>query len=249
MEHFIQKYKQLFQSSAVFLGWLLMICAGIFFIPVLFLFSMFEKVLSVSTTITLVGLFMLGFFTVREKNWIFVGWITLTFAIGILLFFIPNGIQLIYLAIATGLVALASYYGFTDFQKLFSFTAITMGMFFLMVFVSHAMILSSPQKFGLDVQGDELSTFTKEAVRQVAEMDPVEFVKSDKGREIAVQLYDTSVFISQGELESIVKKNPDPIKKVQQSLLSTKKPFTNNPYGYILNVYAHSLINFLREEL
>ena len=80
-------------------------------------------------------------------------------------------------------------------------------------------------------------------------MDPVEFVKTDKGREIAVQLYDTSIFISQEELESKVKENPGPIKEIQQSLLSTKNPFTENPYSYILNVYIHPLITYLREEL
>lgn len=248
MGNFTQKYKQFFQSSAIFFGWLLMIYGGIFFIPALFLFSTSEKVLSISTTITFASLFLLGFFTVREKNWSFAGWIALTIALGVLLFSIPNGIQLIYLVLATGLVAITSYYGFVNFQKLFFPTAIMVGVFFLVIFASHATILSSPQKFGLDVQGDKLSTFIKEALRQVAEMDSVEFIKTDKGREIAVQLYNTSIFISQEELENIVKENPDPIKKVQQSLLSTKKSFIDNPYSYILNVHTYSLIKFLREK-
>lgn len=144
-------------------------------------------------------------------------------------------------------MAVASCYGFADFQKPLSFSTITIGVFFLAIFVSHAAILSNPQKFGLDVQGNELSTFTTEALQQVAEMDPVEFVKTDKGREIAVQVYDTSLFISQEELENIVKENPGPIKEIQQSLLSTKTPFTDNPYSYILNVYTHLLINFSKE--
>jgi hypothetical protein len=124
-----------------------------------------------------------------------------------------------------------------------------MGIIFLAVFISHAVILSIPQKFGLKIQGNELSTFTMEALQRVAEMDPVEFVKTDKGREIAVQVYNTSIFISQEELEKMVKENPGPIKEVQQSLLSTKNPFTDNPYSYMLNVYAHPLIKFLREEV
>ena len=249
MEYFIQKYKQFFQSSAIFLGWLLMIYAGILFIPALFLFYTSEKILSISATITFASLFILGLFTAREKNWIFTGWVALTIALGILLFSIPNGIQLIYLALVTGLVAIASYYGFANHQKPFSLAMIIAGVFFLVIFASHALILSSPQKFGLDIQGNELSTFTKEALQRVSEMDPMEFIKTNKGREIAVQIYDTPIFISQEELESIVKKNPDPIKKFQQSLLSIKIPLTDNPYSYIINMYTHSLINFLREKL
>ena len=80
-------------------------------------------------------------------------------------------------------------------------------------------------------------------------MDPIELVKTDKGREIAVQLYDTSIFVDQEELEIMVKENPYPIREVQQSLLATKNPFTENPYSYILNVYTHPLTKFLREEL
>lgn len=231
------------------MGWLLMIYAGIFFIPALFLFSVPEKILSSSTTITLASLFVLGLFTVREKSWIFVGWAALTAALGILLFSIPNGIQLVYLILATGLITLASYYGFVNPQKQFPSIAIAMGIIFLAVFTSHAAILSNPQKFGLNIQGDELSTFTSEALQRIAEMDSVEFVKTDKGREIAVQVYDTSIFVSQEELERMVKENPNPIREVQQSLLSTKNPFTDNPYSYILNVYTHPLTNFLREEL
>lgn len=249
MEKFAQKYKQLFQSSAIFLGWLLMIYSGIFFIPALFLFSTPGKILGISTTITLIILFVLGLFTVREKKWIFVGWTALAIALSVLCFTIPNGIQLIYLLLTAGLIAIASYYGFSDSQKLFSATKIIVGIFFLAVFVSHATILSSPQKFGLDVKGNELSTFTTEALRKVAEMDPVEFVKTKKGREIAVQVYNTSIFISQEELERMVKENPSPIKEVQQSLLSTKNPFADNPYSYILNVYTYPLTNFLREKL
>jgi len=123
-----------------------------------------------------------------------------------------------------------------------------MGIIFLAVFTSHAAILSNPQKFGLNIQGDELSAFISEALQRAAEMDPVEFVRTEKGREIAVQVYDTSIFVSQEELERIVKENPNPIREVQQSLLSTKNPFTDNPYSYILNVYTHPLTNFLREE-
>lgn len=249
MENFIQKHKQLLQSSAVFMGWLLMIYAGIFFIPALFLFSAPEKILSISTTVTLTSLFVLGLLTVREKSWSFVGWVTLTIALGILLFSIPDGIQLIYLVLATGLIAFASYYGFVNLQKQFSTIAITLGIIFLAIFTSHAAILSFPQKFGLNLQESELSTFTTEAIKQVAEMDPVEFVKTDKGREIAVQIYDTSIFVGQEELENIVRENPGPIREVQQSLLTTKTPFTENPYSYILNVYTHPLTKFLGEEL
>lgn len=249
MENFIQRHKQLFQSSAIFPGWLLMIYAGIFFIPALFLFFSPEKILSISTIVTLASLFVLGLFTVREKSWSFVGWIALTVALGILIFSIPDGIQLIYLAFATGLVAIASYYGFVDLQKTFSSITITTGIFFLVIFASHAIILSSPQKFGINISGNDLSTFTREVLQQVVKMDPVEFVKTDKGREIAIQIYDTSLFISQEELENIVRKNPEPIKEIQRSLLSTKTPFTDNPYSYILNVYTHSLTNFLREEI
>jgi uncharacterized membrane protein (DUF485 family) len=249
MENFIQKHKQLLQSLAIFFGWLLMIYAGIFFIPALFLLSMPEKLLSISTTITLASLFILGLFTVREKNWSFVGWAALTIALGFLLFSIPNGIQLIYLVLATGLTTIASYYGFANLQRQFSPTVIIMGIIFLVVFISHAVILSIPQKFGLKIQGNELSTFTMEALQQVAQMDPVEFVKTNKGREIAVKVYNTSIFISQEELEKIVKENPDPLKEVQTSLLSIKNPFKDNPYSYILNVYAYPLIKFLREEV
>ena len=117
MESFAQKHKQFFQSSAIFLGWLLMINAGIFFIPALFLFSVPEKILSISTTITLASLFVLGLFTVRQKSGSFSGWAALTVALGILIFSIPNGIQLIYLALATGLVTVASYYGFVNFPR------------------------------------------------------------------------------------------------------------------------------------
>lgn len=249
MENFIQKHKQLLQSSAVFMGWLVMIYAGIFFIPALFLFFASEIVLSISATITLVSLFLIGLLTVREKSWSFVGWVALTIALGIFLFSIPNGIQLIYLFLATGLIALASYYGFANLQKQFSTITIIMGVIFLAIFTSHAAILSFPQKFGLNTQGDELSTFATEALQRVAEMDPVEFVKTDKGRGIAVQIYDTSIFIGQEELENIVRKNPDPIREVQQSLLTTKNSFTENPYSYILNVYTHPLTKFLGEKL
>lgn len=223
------------------MGWLLMIYVGIFFIPAMFLFSTLEKILSFSTTITLASLFVLGLFTVREKSWIFVGWAALTVAIGILLFSIPNGVRLIYLVLATALVTLASYYGFTNSHKVFTSTTTISGIIFLIVFVSHAAILSNPQKFGLNIQGGELSTFISGALQRVAEMDPVEFVKTDKGREIAVQVYDTSIFVSQEELERIVKDNPNPIREVQQSLLSTKNPLTDNPYSYILNVYTHRI--------
>ena len=247
-KNLIDKHKHFLQATAIFPSWLMMIYAGVFFIPTLFLFSAPEKILSISTTITLASLFILGFFTVREKKWSFAGWAALTIALGILLFSIPNGVQFIYLILATGLITAASYYGFTYSQGPFSSVTLLMGIFFLVVFVSHAAILSQPQKFGLDVQGDELSTFTTEAIQQVAKMDPVEFVKTDKGREIAIQIYDTSLFISQQELENIVKENPGPIQEVQQSLLSTRNPFTDNPYSYILNVYTHSLINFLREK-
>lgn len=247
MENFIQKHKQLLQSSAIFFGWLLMIYAGIFFIPTLFLFFIPEKLLSISTTITLTSLFMLGLFTVREKSWSFVGWAALTIAIGILLFSIPNGIQLIYLVLATGLITFASYHGFINLQKQFSTIAITMGIVFLAIFISHAAILSFPQNFGLNVRGNELATFTTEAIKKVAEMDPVEFVKTDKGREIAVQVYDTSIFVGQEELENIVRKNPGPIREVQQFFLITKNPFTENPYSYILNVYTHPLTKSLEE--
>jgi hypothetical protein len=249
MENFLQKHKQLLQSSAVFMGWLLMINAGIFFIPALFLFSALEIVLSISTLVTLVSLFVLGLLTVREKSWIFVGWVALTIALDILLFSIPGGIQLIYLVLATGLIALASYYGFVDLQKRFSTIDITIGIIFLAIFTFHAAILSFPQKFGLDVQGNELSTFAAEAIKRVAEMDPVEFIKTDKGREIAVQVYDTSIFIGQEELENIVRENPGPIREVQQSLLTAKKPFKESPYSYILNVYTRPLTKFLGEEL
>ncbi len=244
----IERHKHLFQSVAIFPSWLLMINAGIFFILALFLFSTPEKILSISAVITFASLFVVGLFTVREKTWSFVGWAAMTIALGILLFSIPNGLQLIYLFLVTGIITVASYYGFAYSQKPFSPTALIMGIFFLIVFVSHVAILSSPRQFGLYVQGNELSTFTTETLQQIAKMDPVEFVKTGKGREIAVQLYDTSIFISQEELENIVKRNPGPIKEVQLSLLSTGNPLTDSPYSYILNVYIHSLINFLREK-
>jgi len=101
------------------MGWLLMVCAGIFFIPALFLFSVPEKILSFSTTITLASLFVLGLFTIREKSWIFIGWAALTVALVILLFSIPNGVRLVYLVLATGLITIASYYGFLIFKNNF----------------------------------------------------------------------------------------------------------------------------------
>jgi len=245
--NFAQKHKHLLQSIAVFPSWLLMIYAGVLFIPALFLLTTSEKILSISTIITLASLFILGLFTVREKKWSFAGWVAFTIALGVLLFSIPNGVQLIYLSLTTGLIAGASYYGFTYSKKPLSSSVLITGIFFLIVFTSHTIIISSPQKFGVNFQGDELVTFTTEVLQEIAEMDPVEFVKTDTGREIAVQLYDTSIFVSQEELEYIVKENPTPLKEVQRSLLSTN-PFADDPYSYIIGVYTHSFINFLRKE-
>lgn len=248
VEKIVKRYKNLLQSVAIFPSWLLMIYSGMFFVPALFLFSTPEIVLSISTAITFASLFVVGFFTVREKARCFVGWAAITIALGILLFSIPNGLQLIYLFFAAGIITAASYYGFAYSQKLFSPTVLIMGIFFLIVFVSHVVILSVPRQFGLNVQGNELSIFAMEALQQEAKMDPVEFVKTKKGREIAVQLYNTSIFISQEELENMVRENPGPIKETQSSLLSTENSFTDNPYSYILSIYTHSLINFSRKK-
>lgn len=249
LDAFAQKYKNLWQSTAIFPSWLLMVYAGIFFLPALFLLFAQEKILSVSTLVTFVCLFALGFVTVKEKSWSYIGWGGLTIALGYLMFTIPHGIQLIYIAILTGLICAASYFGFTYKNAATSRIGVVIaGVVFLVVFVSHAAILANPTVFGIDVQGNELATFTTETIQKVANMDPADFVKTKEGRKDAIQAYDTSLFISDADLEKIVKNNPEPIKKVQQELLSTTPNFTNNPYSYIISVYTHPLLKFLTEK-
>ena len=219
-----------------------------FFLPALFLLFAQEKILSVSTLVTFVGLFALGFTTVREKSWNYIGWGCLTIALGYLMFSIPHGIQLVYIAILTGLVCVVSYFGFAYKNVTASgISVVITGIVFLAVFVSHAVILANPKVFGIDVQGNEIGAFATEAIQKAANMDPVDFVKTDEGRKVAIQVYDTSLFISDTDLEKIVENNPEPIKKVQQELLSTTPNFTNNPYSYIISVYTHPLLKLLSE--
>lgn len=242
-----EKHSDLFQSVAIFPSWLLMIYAGIFFIPASFLLFAQEQILGVSTLATLAGLFVLGFVTAREKSWNYIGWGVLTITLIYLMFSIPHGVQLIYLVLAAGLIGLASYLGFADKKTPMSHASVMIaGIVFLLIFASHAALLSNPRIFGLNVEGNEFPTFTVEAIQKVANMDPVEFVKTDEGRKIAVQAYDTSIFISEEDLEDLVRENPAPIEEVQQSLLSTD-PFADNPYGYIMSIYTHSFINYLTE--
>lgn len=246
LNNLAEKHKHLLQSMVIFPAWLLMICAGIFFLPALFLAQ--EKILSASILLTFLGLFILGFVTVKEKRWNYIGWGALTVALIYLMFSVPHGIQLIYLVIMTGIISIASYLGFAYSKSSVPHISIVIaGVLFLLVFVSHSVILSSPKTFGLDVEGDEFATFTTEAIQKMAKMDLVEFVKTDGGRKIAVQVYNTSLFVSEEELTNIVRENPTPIKEAQQSLLSTTV-FTNNPYSYIISVYSHPLLKFLKEE-
>ncbi len=249
LDIFAQKYKNLWQSTAIFPSWLLMVYAGIFFLPALFLLFAQEKILSISTLITFVCLFALGFVTIKEKSWSYIGWGGLTVALGYLMFAIPHGTQLIYVTILTALVCVASYFGFAHKNSGDSRIGVLIaGLIFLVVFVSHAAILANPKVFGVDVQGNELATFATGTIQELANMDPADFVKTKEGRKAAIQVYDTSLFISDADLEQIVKNNPEPIKKVQQELLSTTPNFTNNPYSYIISVYTHPLFKLLTKK-
>ncbi len=146
------------------------------------------------------------------------------------------------------MVLLASYIGFTYKSALASGTTkAIVAAIFLLIFASHSFLLSNPRAFGLDVEGDEFPKFTKEMIGVVATMDPVEFSQTDEGRKIAIDVYDTSAFITVDELEKIVEENPVPIQEAQQSLLSID-PLANNPYSYIISIYTYSFIDYLTEE-
>lgn len=242
---FAQKYKDILQSISIFPSWLLMIYSGIFFLPAIFLIVFKESILSTSILITFIGLFALGFVTVRGEKWNYIGWCALTIALGYLVLAIPDGLQLGYLAILTGIICLSSYLGFAYRKvEVSRISVVVAGVFFLSVFVSHTVVLANPETFGLEVEGNEFPTFTNRIIQKMVDMDPVEFVKTEEGRKIAIDTYDTSLFVPQEELQNLVRANPAPIEEVQQSLLFTD-PFANNPYGYIMSIYTHSFINYL----
>ena len=167
-----QRYKRICQASTTYMGWALMIYAGTVFAYVLFpLFVSPEKILPVSSIITAISLFILGFSTVHEKEWSFVGWTAFTLAVGILIFTIPGGINLVYLFIIGGLTTIASYDSFTKPRKAFSSVSARAGVLFLIIFISHSLILSFPQKFGLKTQGGKLWTMASVSTKSV-EINP-----------------------------------------------------------------------------
>lgn len=237
---------QLLQSFVIFSSWLLIFSTSVFFLffSLLFFSQAFsqEKILIISTLITFIGLFMLGFVTIKEKTWGYVGWACLTLALCYLMFNIPHGMQLIYLTVLTGLISVASYFGFAYKNIFTSHVAGIFGSIFAVIFISHTVIISDPKKFGVDVQGDEFSVFVTKAVQEVIEMDIVDFIKMDEGRRMAIEVYNTPLLISNSDLEKLVKDNPVPIKKAQQELQLTTLNFINSPYSYIIGVYIYPVL-------
>lgn len=244
-ENFIIKKRLLFQSIAEFFGWVVMAYACGFAIPNIFLFFVHNYVLAVSTFLSLICSFVLGLVTKKQKEWNYLGWLALLISLFVLLFSLPNGIQLIFLILIVAIITLSSYFGFS-YQKKLNQKHYIFGLILLIVFVFHAFLLSKPRVFGLDVKGDELSSYYAKIINEAAVMDPMEFIKLDSGKRAAIKIYNLSPLISQDELNNVVKNNPVPLIDVQKSLV-TNAPKLDNVYSDILNVYLYSFINLTKK--
>ena len=244
----IEKHKLLFQSVAIFLSWLLIADTCILFIPSFIVFYVSGTVIGISVILTTILLFILALVTIRGKQWSYLGWTSLTFALIVLMVTIPGGLELIYITLLAGLVSLSSYFGF-GYKKINSAFTYSVGVFMLIVFVSHAFIISKPRMFGADIKGDELQNFYSGMINKVAEMPPSEFIKTKEGRNAAIQVYNLPPLTTQEELNTAIKTNPQPLIEAQQLFVSTEKTTEINPYGYILSVYLYPIIKIIKTKI
>jgi hypothetical protein len=191
--------------------------------------------------LTLIGLFILGRITIREKKYSYLGWGFLTLALCIIIFTIPNGIHLIDLVIVSALVTISSYFAFS-YKQIISKSAYIWNILFFIIFISHALVISSPHTFGINVEENRLASDISEVFNKKVEMTPVEFSQTDKGREVVIQNYNISPFTPQEEIEKLIEDNPEPLISYQESLKLLGSDLEDNPYIYILNIYLHAII-------
>ena len=247
-EDFIEDHKFWFQSLAVFPSWIVAIYAGFTtFIGGLLVLMVSNMVLAISTIVTFVAILAVAILTIKEKKWSCVGWVALAIAMTTLMFAIPNGTQLMFLVFALSLMAIFSYFAFA-YREIPPLHSYIIGAVFLLIFLSHVYILHAPQSVGIEIKGNELMELFTEKFTKIAEMDPVEFAKTEKGRDLVMEVYDLSPFISDEKMLEIVRSNPNKLASAQQALLYTTSYFGKSPFGYILNVYLSTIINSLKKE-
>lgn len=241
-ENLIVENKTLLISISLFFGWSLVVGAGFLILySAIFLF-LFKNLLMVTSFITAFCLFLVGLFTVKEKEWSYIGWFVLTPSILFFILAVPGGMEAKYVLLWTVLNTIIVYLSFSYKVKPTVLVYI-FGIALLMVFNFYVFILAKPELFGIIVK-DNVSKIQDSTVSTIMKMKPEEIIKVDEGRRIAIKVYNVSPIISDKDLADLVAKNPEPLIKLQQEIpaIIHSSNFESSIYKYILNVYLSALV-------
>lgn len=189
----------------------------------------------------LLSLLMTSYLTTKEHRGIFISWALLGFALLGVCISVGNGERMVLLPVSVLLLSFVSFYGFT-YKNLLRLKGVVTGLLLGLAMVFHLGLLSWDfvNNRSLDTT---FSNAVSVAIEKKANEAPLEFIKSDEGRKLALEVYGLPPLGTSDEtIEKAVKKNPRPIKQAQGDLLLFGNRLAKNPYFVIMDYYFSNLL-------